>query len=343
MLIRKSHPRLNEALAAWADIALQCGIVPDSYQPEQIWQKDESMRSHVIIRLTGPKRLILKKVFVAPPNVDLAKVVSAHRNAGLRLQAHSKAHVPEILYSSPTGDCVLMYEVAGMTLRRHLAAGFPHAPLLRRSGEWLSAFHGASPVHPRRYQTGLWAKRIRHMAERVENDTLRVVQPDLFLACCRKIPDIAKDFAGQQTICGKKHGDFNLGNLILGENGVTGLDFESESIGPVGFDVTRLLTEYAISFQDRRSLAPGQLLSDENLDAFFGGYELVDRSDPAVRFLPFVRLLNLWQMVPVHPWYKRAHREPRMKQIEFLARIAFQLNSNRSPIRRSRAKNNQLI
>lgn len=323
MVFDGTDPRLKRALDAWAEIAPGLGFDPGQFRAKLIWQKDEVARSHIVVRLRGPRKLILKQVSKTPPGEDLRAGVEAQRDAHVRLKAFKNAHAPEILFASNAGDTVLMDEATGKTLNDHLSAGRNHGQLLKRTGAWLSAFHESAVIEERTYQPRFMVAHAERMADGVESGQIQVADPQRFITYCRAVANIAADAIGQKTISARKHGDFNLRNILLGPDGATGLDFKPQSNAPVGFDIIRVLMDYAELFQPVNGLKPGMLLSDATLDAFFDGYRLITRDDPAVKFLPLVQLLNDWRLIPSVSDKRSWRQIARYKAITALAQTGF--------------------
>lgn len=326
MKILGSDPRLDRALEDWARVAPSLGFDPSGFKSRVIWEKDDAQRSHIVVRLKGSRTLILKRVFKAPQDASLPEAVAAQQAAFTALAERAKAHAPEVLFASEDGTFVLMAEASGKTLNDHLNAGRPHAQMLRRTGKWLAAFHGSNPTETRTYQPKYMVGHVQRMADGIADGSLNVAQPDLFAACCARVPQIAEGMTDQQTVSATKHGDFNLRNILLGPDGATGLDFKPVSTAPVGFDIARLLMDYAELFQAAADVPAGALLSDATLDAFFEGYDLVGRDDPSVRFVPYVQILNDWRLIPPDPAKRSWRQAARMDRIASLARTAFALN-----------------
>ncbi|WP_299619224.1 phosphotransferase [uncultured Tateyamaria sp.] len=322
MVLGFTDPRVKQVLGEWAQIAPELGYDPGAFRSKLIWQKDEAVRSHVVIRLKGPRRLILKRVFKAPAGEELVDAIAAQKAAHQRLKDFPKAHAPEVLFASERGDIVVMAEASGKTLNDHLTGGRDPSQMLRRTGAWLAAFHSAGPVEERTYQPRFMVGHITRMAEAVRANDLAVADPDRFVACCDKVAELAQTASGQETVSATKHGDFNLRNILLGPDGETGLDFKPPSSAPVGFDIARVLMDYAELFQPTPQVS-GTVLSDRALDAFFGGYDLVSRDDPAVRFLPFVQLLNDWRLIPPDPSQRSWRQKTRYEAIIRLAQNGF--------------------
>ena len=323
MELLDTDDRLTQALGEWDDIAPTLGFDRGTFKSKLIWQKDEAKRSHIVVRLRGPRSLILKRVFTAPDNAPLFAAISAQRDAHARLASNARAHAPEVLFASADGTCVVMAEAAGKTLEYHLTAGRSHEKMLRRTGGWLTAFHTSGVTETRTYQPRFMVGHAARMCQGVADGTIKVALPDLFMACCEKIPEIAESATDRQTVSAAKHGDFNLRNILLGPDGETGIDFKPASTAPVGFDIARLLMDYAELFQPDDDIPVGGLLSDATLDAFFAGYDCVGRDDPAVAFLPYVQLLNDWRLIPPNPARRSWRQIARMARIELLARNAF--------------------
>lgn len=313
---------MRQALDEWAKVAPGLGLDASAFRSKLLWQKDEPGRSHLVLRLKGPQVLVLKRVFAAEGE-DLAATLTALRAAGDRLRPFDKAHAPRVLFASEAGDLIVMNEARGKTLDDHLRAGRAPAPLLRRAGAWLSAFHGAARTESRTYQPKFMVDHVARMAAEVEGGTLNVALPDLFLRCCAAIPALGAQCQGQATLSAGKHGDFNLRNILLGPDGETGLDFKAPTSAPVGFDIVRLLMDFAELFQTVSDVPGGAMLAPATLDAFFEGYTLVARDDPAVRFLPHVQLLNDWRLIPPDSARRSWRQRARMDRIEALARNGF--------------------
>ena len=110
-----------------------------------------------------------------------------------------------------------------------------------------------------------------------------------------------------------------------GAGWATGLDFKPLSTAPVGFDIARILVDYAEPFQPRGDVPVGAMVSAATFDAFFDGYDVTGRDDPSVRFIPFVQLLNDWRLIPPDPSRRSWRQAARMTAIEALARNGFAL------------------
>ncbi|GGX39733.1 hypothetical protein GCM10007385_03620 [Tateyamaria omphalii] len=310
---------MKQALERWRLVAPTLGLDPDAYRHKLIWQKDEPSRSHIVLRMKGTPVLIIKQVTLASSGKSLTETVDALRDAHLRLRDHDKAHAPEVLFSSESGDFIVMTEATGRTFEDHLNKGRAHGPMLKRAGAWLSAFHSSGSLEVRTYQPRFMVEHVERVLQKIRDVPAHVAEPELFIACCEEIPRLAKAAEGQQTLSATKHGDFNIRNILLGPNGETGLDFKPHSSAPVGFDIVRFLMDYAELFQP---LPNGNLLSQDTLDAFFDGYTVLGRDDPAVRFLPYVQLLNDWRAIPVDPDNRSWRQSIRLENITALARSA---------------------
>ena len=325
MVLGLTDERVKRARAEWAEVAPDLGLDASAYRSKLIWQKDEPGRSHVVIRLKGPRALILKKVFKSPADAELLATVTAQQAAFDGLRSKSRSHAPEVLYVSPDATCVVMTEARGKTLNDHLEAGRNHTEMLRRAGGWLANFHGSAPLEKRTYQPKFMVGHVARMAKAVQDGDMTVAEPELFLACCDRIPDHAEQVEGQATQSATKHGDFNMRNILLGPDGETGLDFKPASQAPVGFDIARLLMDYAELFQPQSDVKPGQVLSEQTTMAFFSGYTVVRHDDPSVRFVPFVQLLNDWRLIPPAAGKRSWRQRARFDGIVALAQNAFGL------------------
>lgn len=322
MVFQQTDPRVRQALARWEQVAPALGLDPHAFRCKLIWQKNEDRRSHIVLRLKGSPALIIKQVTLASSEKSLTETVDALRDAHQRLLDQDRAHAPQVLFASDNGDFIVMTDATGQTFEDHMNKGRMHGPMLKLTGAWLSAFHAGGPVEARTYQPRFMVGHVERVRQKVEKDPALVAESDLFIACCNAIPKLAEAAQGQQSISAAKHGDFNTRNILLGPDGETGLDFKPSSSAPVGFDIVRFLMDYAELFQP---VPRGALLSQETLNAFFGGYTLVKYDDPAVRFLPHVQLLNDWRAIPVDPGKRSWRQRLRMENIIKLAQSAFDM------------------
>lgn len=320
MVLGLSDPRMKQALAEWAEVAPLLGFDPKAFRAKLIWQKDEPQRSHIVLRLKGPVGLILKRIFAVPRDEILTDSVIALQGAHQRLLPFKEAHAPEVLFASDAGDLVVMTEAKGKTLNDHMVRGRAHGQMLQRTGAWLAAYHRSGKTEARTYQPKFMVQHAARMATEISDGTRSVPEPDLFLKCCDLVKARQADAEGQGTISADKHGDFNLRNILLGPDGETGLDFKPPTTAPVGFDIARMLMDYGELFQPMSDVPPGEVLSPATQQAFFDGYDLVSKDDPAVRFLPFVQLLNDWRLIPADAVRRSWRQSARLDAIIGLAR-----------------------
>jgi len=288
-------------------------------------KKSEPDRSHVVLLLVADaQKLILKKVF-EPENHSMKQAMQMQSKACLNMSAIDKLGAPEVLYVSQDGSLSVMEYVPGKTANDQLEADKPAAQILRRSGAWLASFHGSFPTNTRVFQPHFMVNHISRVSEKAEAAEFSLPERDLFLRCCERIPFIADQFMNGKTISAQKHGDLNTRNILIGPNGVFGLDFAPESLAPVGYDIARFLMDYAELFQNPSDIKRGQLLSDEVLRVFFKGYDLVGPDDPSVGFLPFVQILNDWRLIPSKSEERSFRQSRRLAAIKRLAEKGFMI------------------
>ena len=318
--------RVETAISGWAGIAVSLGLDPTEFTHKLVWQKDEARRSHVVLRLVSPTRqLILKQVFRAEGNKDVVGAITAQRDAAERLSAYPNAHAPAVLWMSDDGWTTVMEAVPGKTLDQHLTDDRPPKPVLKRTGAWLAAFHRTSEEGRRKYKPRFMVNHIQHLRDQVDAGEIDLPEPKLFSACAAQIPRIAAEFEGRLSVSCAKHGDFNLRNIILGPTGATGIDFAPHQTAPVGFDISRILLDYAELFQRSQDVPQGAVLAPQTLEAFFSGYDLVTPDDPGVGFLSYVQLLKDWRAVPSNKAERSWRQARRFDTILALAHRAFDL------------------
>ncbi|SHJ86700.1 Phosphotransferase enzyme family protein [Shimia gijangensis] len=318
-----ADPRVKQAMEEWRLIAPGLGFDAESFHHRLVWQKQEPDRSHIVVRLVGEThKLILKKVF-KPEAHNMKQSMEMQQKANEHMSGDARFGAPQVLHVSKDGSLSIMEFVPGKTVNDHLEAGKPAVQFLRRTGAWLASFHSSFQTSHRKFQPHFMVNHIQRVSEKVEALEVSVPNSDLFLRCCERIPAIADKFHNAKTTVAQKHGDMNTRNILVGPQGVFGLDFAAESSAPVGYDIVRFLMDYAELFQDPSDVKRGQILAAKTTNGFFKGYDVVGSEDPAVSFLPFVQILNDWRIIPAKSEARSLRQSRRLAVIQVLAEKGF--------------------
>ncbi|MEP2782437.1 MAG: phosphotransferase [Pseudoruegeria sp.] len=318
--LSEKTPLEQRAIAEWTSLAPTLGLTAADFRCEPVWEKDETGRRHVVLRLKSPTTdLILKRVYETDEGASLGQASMAQQQAHLALKPKEDAHAPKVLFQSDDGDMVIMSYVVGKTADQMFLEGKPHKQILRRCGTWLSAYHNSGPIETRAFQPRFMLNHTARLADLARDGRMAVVEPEFFVRCCGEIPIRASRIEGYKTFSSWKHGDANLRNFILGKQGVSVIDFKPESTAPVGYDISRFLLDYAQLYQPPSD----RLLSDETIQYFLKGYKGLSHKDPAFGFLAEIRLLSDWCTVPANEDDHSLRQSLRMAKILALARQAF--------------------
>ena len=286
------------ALAHWPVLAREIGLDPASWSAAPLARREDARVARILLRLQGPggARLVLKYEARPADPEKFAAAMAAH----LAVQEVYAQGVAELLTSDvERRACVMGYldarPLSGLLEGAALSA---QAALLRRAGDWLGGFHRALPGEARVFQPKHTVRFLRSVMVDVSSGARIVAEPQRFLAYAEALCAEQPLYEGRQTITAQTHGDLHLRNLVLGEAGCWGIDFAGGRVVPVGHDIARLLTDYAILHAQKEAIPEGAVLPPEVSAGFFAGYGLVGAEDPSVQLLLRNRVLAEWWGLP---------------------------------------------
>jgi len=316
--------RIESALQDFLRLQRDLDLPDELVTHELLWQKNDH-RSHIVLRFDcGDKSYVLKRVFGADNSDQLIQMAQAQVDASNAMGNARRMRAPKVHYVSEDGAVLLMDHVTGNTLDTLLYRGRDPKSLLKRSGRWLATFHRVMDRRKRPFRPDQIVAHIEQLARQIEDGSRRVVAPNRFLKCASQIPEWAVQFAGQRTVVARRHGDMNLRNLIFAQDGLYGIDFHPPNQLPVGFDIVRLLLDFAEIHQDNTALKSGAFLRDDVVSSFFEGYRLIKPDDPSFRFLQPVRLLLDWCAIPANPEDRSWRQQDRWENMEILIKKGFE-------------------
>lgn len=190
-----------------------------------------------------------------------------------------------------------------------------HHQILRGIGRWLALFHKCRGTEQRPFTPGP----ILQYQWRVLRDLRKIgpSKPSLFRAFMEQTLDLGDTLKGQGTVSAQLHGDLNLGNFLIRDGMVTGIDFSATNRAAVGIDIGRILALYLTTQAPDETVE--RILPDWVADAFFSGYDIVGRDDPSVQLMMRVQLLNLWRTTPNDPEKLSFSQAMRLVRIQRIA------------------------
>ncbi|MBO6898528.1 MAG: phosphotransferase [Shimia sp.] len=316
--------RIDAALQDFLRLQRELGLPDGPVTHDLLWQKKDH-RSHIVLRLDcGGKSYVLKRVFGADDFDQLIQIAQAQVDASNAMGNARRMRAPKVHYVSEDGAVLLMDHVTGNTLDTLLYRGRDAKSLLKRSGRWLATFHRVMDRRKRPFRPEQMVAHIDRLSCQIESGSRRVTAPERFLRCASQIPERAAQFADQTTIVARRHGDMNLRNLIFAQDGLYGIDFHPPGYMPVGFDIVRLLLDYAEIHQNNIALKPGTFLCYDVVSSFFEGYRLIEPDDPGFQFLQPVRLLLDWCAIPADPEDRSWRQQDRWQNMEMLIKNGFE-------------------
>ncbi len=289
--------RLTKATwALWPALAAEMGVDPAAFKRQPLAQRDDARVAMVALRVAGAEASFVLKRQIRPEDpAGFARGIDAQIAAA---EAYPGAVPVMHAVDLKQQACVMEY-VAGVPLAVALRdcdlAG--QAALLRRAGAWLDGWHRATLGKPRVFQPRFTLGYLQRIMTEVTEGQRSVQRKTRFLACAETLLAQKSSFEGQQTHAAQTHGDLHMRNLLIG-NAVWGIDFAGGDVVPVGHDIARLLSDYAILNAEPDTVPAGEVLPDAASAAFFEGYTLVGARDPSVRLLLRHRVLAEWWGLP---------------------------------------------
>lgn len=312
--------RERRALESWPALARAAGLDASAFAVGRGWHKGEAHRDHVVLSLDGPGGpVILKRAFLPEDPGEVEGILGALHEARQALSGDPVNAVPEVLASDTEARAYLMDFAPGRPLRDLFEESSVHAPLLRRAGAWLAAYHRGTVSERREYRPHFMARHLEKLAGQAESGARRVRQAKRFAKLARRVAQLEEVYAGRETVIAAKHGDLNTRNLLFDGGQLTCLDFQPRSTAPVGHDIARLLVNYASTAADIDRVPPGEVLPPEALAAFFEGYDLIGPDDPSVGFLLRVQVMTDWNRLPAR---RSLNNLVRFRNLEALAEKA---------------------
>lgn len=302
------EPSLQDKLieTRWPALAGLAGLAPEGTETRMLSSRcDEGgLRAVLRLDLPGGSSVILKHDGREAAS-DFSGAIDAQRMARLRLQGNLLGlRVPGILAELPDRRTVLMELAPGQPAHELMElAGDNHArrAILTACGRWLSGFHRAGRTAMRPYRTRFALDYLAERRARLPRGGPKEEGGALLMRLFDAVQASAADYDGRPVRHAQQHGNFTLGQVVIGADTVATVGFRPERTGPVGHDVTRFLVDYITLFGDHRKIAEGRLLSSGDEAAFFRGYDIAGGQDAAIGFLVGVQLIHEWLRLPTDP------------------------------------------
>lgn len=306
---------------SFAALAQDAGIDPIGYRPGERWRKEDRTRSHVVVRFDAADRpsLIFKQTHRPADISEFQKRVAAHELAEQALSGSTTLTVPRMLAADLERRCLLMNYFPGQTLLDLCRVTENHEPLMRRAGQWLSAFHERTFEQERVFQPKFMANHMLHLVDQIEAGERSVHSKRRFIELAHLVQDLQTVGTTPSKIAGK-HGDMNIHNIMMSDDQVAGFDFSEAQTAPVGYDIARILLNYMQSVGDIDALPRGHVVPPSIWQAFFEGYSFVPPDDPSLSFLTRIQILTDWNRIGTRLSVKASIRFARLRKI---ARQAF--------------------
>jgi tRNA A-37 threonylcarbamoyl transferase component Bud32 len=311
-----------QAFQIFEGLAAKAGIAPETCTCGAEWIKDDSNQRQIVQRYDGRDggSVVFKHV-ARPWDTDrFTAMLAAHQAACNALDDVPGYSVPQILAAEAAQQAYLMRFAKGDTFLDLCRQTEDHAPLLRRAGGWLAAFHGATLQGTHPFQPRFMVNHLHRLVARVESGARRINGKQRFAAYAGRIAEYAPQAQGHAGRIAAKHGDLNGYNLVMASDETAAFDFSATTPSPVGYDIARLLQSYTQMVGDLDALPKGHNVPPAAWDAFFEGYTLVPPDDPTVHFLTRVQILTDWNRIQEHGSIANVMRFERIKKI---ARQAF--------------------
>ncbi|MEP3676174.1 phosphotransferase [Sulfitobacter sp.] len=312
----------SEASQLFQILGSQAGLTVDGYICGADWIKDDRNRLHIVQRhdSAAGESVVLKYAQRPQDNEGFGRILDAHQAAFHALRGSHGNTVPEILASDRRAQAYLMRHIAGETFLDLCRAQTDHSVLLRKAGSWVAGFHGGTFRQKRAFKPRFMVGHMRKLADQMRRGERRISGQAAFITYADRIGDYAGAADGYLGTIAAKHGDLNAHNIMISKDTTAALDFLGADDAPVAYDIARFLQSYTQMVGDLDDIPRGSAVPQKAWDAFFDGYDLIDRSDPTVVFLSKVQVLTDWNRMRDKSSLSSIMRLERVKKI---ARRAF--------------------
>ncbi|MEQ3625706.1 MAG: phosphotransferase [Celeribacter sp.] len=316
-------------MSHWPALAATIGLPKASeWQPEILSLRDDERVSRIVLRmaLPGHDPLVLKHE--ERPR-DTARAEARMRDYRARQSLFSASagpgqHLPAILAVSPDSQtCVMeMFDGLQLTHRLDLIGNDPagRVAVLAQAGAWIGAFHRSGTVGQRAFWPKPARMRLDRVRDQIRTGTREVAWRGRFLASLRHLRGLDADVRGQEVTTVDLHGDLHLRNLLVGAQGIAGIDMSPARHGPAALDLARLLVDVAC--RHGRDAAAGALLAEPEMTALLDAYGM-PVARPVLDFLCRVRLLTDWANLPATREARSLAEQRRLEGIMTLQKRLF--------------------
>lgn len=311
----------KQAMKLWPALSAQLETPPGDIQMTPLARRQDARVDMVALRLdrdAGPPLVLKLQARPVDPE-RFAKAMQGHMRA---FEAFPTG-VPEVLAVDFDAQACVMAFAQGQPLAVVLqdAPIMAQARAMRQAGAWLGQFHRATVVESRIFQPKYTLGYLRDVITEVQTGKREVVDAERFLACASSLCANQQMYEGRETKAAQTHGDLHMRNLLMGPQ-VKAVDFSADHVVPVGHDIARLLSDYAILRARHDDIPPEEALPVAIRNAFFDGYGLVGPDDPSVQLLVRHRILAEWWGLPADPQDRSVAQHQRWLGIKSLtARI----------------------
>lgn len=329
MWLRRAFSDLDRlAEENWEWVKSEAGFPPDGWKIKRLSRRDDphisSITQCVSHKIAGR---FTYKFQLRPASAEEFGKHCRMQEAAYASFPHSEAFtVPRPVFADEARQVSLLEFVEGqavLEIVQQCDTPAEQLGILTKCGAWLDAFHRSQghekrtfrPAHTLRYYEGL--------REQIHAKEYHVAAAPLFLSGIETLHRIAPQFAGVESMAAMQHGDFHLRNLIWNNGRIAGIDFSSDHMAVVGYDVAKILLDFTMQFRSTNDLPEGQIVHDETLDAFFEGYRLVGKDDPSVRFLLYARILATLNTIQAKNSERTDAKHRTLKHLRPFAQNAF--------------------
>lgn len=319
---------MEQVSRIWSDVAPHVGYDPKEYELSIVRHRTQEKSARIVVQLQdayGPA-LILKHDLVAGHINHFRNGVEAHKRALTVFAGHDNLHVPDLIHVDEDRRVLVMEYAQGDTAfdaMRFALMPQDRSNILRSCGKWVGYWHRQTYQRENTINPDTMKSHLSGQRDRVESGELKVAKPDEFVGLSNKTIKMAEAARGHTTRLAATHGDLNLRNLVLGPNGVYGLDFGAVHDAPIGHDLARFIINFAsFYFPDGTSSKTIDWLLQDITD-FFEGYGSEHRDDPSFNYLMRSQLLKEWLTIPKSVGARNGVHQRRWKGIKLLSSLLF--------------------
>lgn len=283
----------------------------------------EERTIYLLTPAQGPALIVKHMPTLA--DATFATLEQTYRTLAAALSTEGRNRMAPLLHVDAAARVMVFPHVSGLTAHARLEAAEisldSRAEVIRAMGAWLRQLHDGGGVEvPREvsFDGSDILRRARRLAREVRAGQRAVAQPKRFLGLCAFVHQVLEAATEARCTEGLRHGDPHGRNFIFATDALVAIDPIPRGVGPVAWDIARLVTRlvYSLGPAAEAGSAEGLAgLSPQDWEALEAGYGQDWRSDRVLKAFLCRQALADWSLLPAERSIRSAAQQRRLERV----------------------------